>query len=62
MQGQVLPLFQIQPGDLVFYFGGTHMGRYVGGGQLIHAPRTGDVIRYGSLYLGSSELVAPPTA
>ncbi len=60
-QGRTVPLSQIRPGDLVFYFGGTHMGLYVGDGQVIHAPRTGDVVRYGSLYMGPPELVVRPT-
>lgn len=60
-QGQVVPLSQIQPGDLVFYWGGGHMALYVGGGQVIHAPQTGDVVRYGSLYMGPPELVVRPT-
>ena len=60
-QGQVVPLSQIQPGDLVFYWGGGHMALYVGGGQVIHAPQTGDVVRYGSLYMGPPELVVRPS-
>ncbi|MEO3783331.1 NlpC/P60 family protein [Actinocorallia sp. B10E7] len=31
----------LQPGDLVFFSGLGHMGMYVGGGKMIHAPRTG---------------------
>lgn len=31
----------LQPGDLVFFSGLGHVGMYVGGGQMIHAPRTG---------------------
>ena len=39
---------QLQPGDLVFFGKGgdpTHMGMYVGNGAMIHAPRTGDVVK-----------------
>ena len=48
--GQPVPRGSLQPGDLVF-FGSPihHVGIYVGGGQYIHAPRTGDVVRYASL-------------
>lgn len=49
--GQTIPLEQLQPGDLLF-FGGSeihHVGMYVGEGQYIHAPRTGDVIKISSL-------------
>ena len=35
----------LQPGDLVFFSGLGHMGMYIGGGQFIHAPHTGDVVR-----------------
>jgi cell wall-associated NlpC family hydrolase len=31
----------LQPGDLVFFSGLSHVGMYVGGGKMIHAPRTG---------------------
>lgn len=39
----------LQPGDLVFPHTG-HVGIYVGGGQMIHAPSTGDVIKVSSVY------------
>ncbi len=41
---------QLQPGDLVFFDGLGHMGMYIGGGQFIHAPHTGDVVKISSLY------------
>ncbi|NBO34265.1 MAG: NlpC/P60 family protein, partial [Actinobacteria bacterium] len=41
-----VPLSQVQPGDLLFsqstFF---HVGIYIGNGQMIHAPRTGDVVK-----------------
>jgi peptidoglycan DL-endopeptidase CwlO len=41
-----VPLDQIQPGDLVFLRVDLgHMGMYIGGGEFIHAPHTGDVVR-----------------
>ncbi len=40
---------QLQPGDLVFFNGLGHMGMYIGGGQFIHSPRTGDVVKISSL-------------
>lgn len=37
-----VPLDSLQPGDLVFYYGDLHhVGIYIGGGQVIHAPYTG---------------------
>ena len=40
---------QLQPGDLVFFRNLSHMGMYVGGGNFIQAPRTGDVVKISSL-------------
>jgi cell wall-associated NlpC family hydrolase len=40
---------ELQPGDLVFFDGLGHMGMYIGGGQFIHAPHTGDVVKISSL-------------
>jgi len=40
---------QLQPGDLVFFYGLGHVGIYVGGGNFIHAPHTGDVVKISSL-------------
>ena len=39
----------LQPGDLVFFNGLGHVGIYIGGGQMIHAPHTGDVVKISSL-------------
>jgi cell wall-associated NlpC family hydrolase len=39
----------LQPGDLVFFNGDSHMGMYIGGGQFVHAPHTGDVVKVSSL-------------
>jgi cell wall-associated NlpC family hydrolase len=39
----------LQPGDLVFFNGASHVGIYIGGGQFIHAPHTGDVVKVSSL-------------
>ena len=38
-----------RPGDLVFFNGLGHAGIYIGGGQFIHAPHTGDVVKISSL-------------
>jgi cell wall-associated NlpC family hydrolase len=40
---------QLEPGDLVFFDGLGHVGIYIGGGQFIHAPHTGDVVKISSL-------------
>ena len=40
---------ELAPGDLVFANGLGHMGMYIGGGNYIHAPHTGDVVRIASM-------------
>jgi len=40
---------QLQAGDLVFFNGLGHVGIYIGGGQFIHAPHTGDVVKISSI-------------
>ncbi|MFD6419655.1 NlpC/P60 family protein [Streptomyces sp. NPDC060194] len=41
---------QLQVGDLVIFYGDLHhVGFYAGNGQILHAPRTGAVVRYESI-------------
>ena len=50
--GTAVSRSQLQPGDLVFFKSGgsiSHVGIYVGGGQMIHAPRTGKTVSYTSI-------------
>jgi len=47
--GTPVSISELQPGDLVFFTGASHMGIYIGGGQFIHAPHTGDVVKISSL-------------
>ena len=49
--GQSVSKGNLQPGDLVFFGKNKvhHVGMYVGGGQFIHAPQTGDVVKISSL-------------
>lgn len=36
----------LRPGDLIFYYSDRHhMGMYVGGGYIVHAPNSSDVVR-----------------
>ncbi|MCT9931322.1 NlpC/P60 family protein [Planotetraspora sp. A-T 1434] len=48
-QGRRVSLHGIRPGDLLFFGGGSgapaHVGLYAKGGMMIHAPKTGDVVR-----------------
>ena len=43
--GSPVDLADLQPGDLVFFNGDSHVGIYIGGGNMVHAPHTGDVVR-----------------
>lgn len=47
--GTPVPRDQLAPGDLVFFDGLGHVGIYIGGGQFVHAPHTGDVVKISSL-------------
>ena len=44
--GAVIPISQAQPGDILWKSG--HVGIYIGNGQYIHAPQTGDVVKIAS--------------
>ncbi len=52
---QRISMSQLQPGDLVFNGSPVHhVGIYVGGGQMIHAPHTGTVVQISPIgYAGS---------
>lgn len=41
---------EMQPGDLVFMRNNEHVGIYIGNGQMIHAPRTGDVVKVSNVF------------
>ncbi|HEV7719933.1 MAG TPA: NlpC/P60 family protein [Iamia sp.] len=46
---------QLQPGDLVFYNSPvSHVGLYIGGGQMIHAPHTGSTVQIQSIHYWSA--------
>jgi peptidoglycan DL-endopeptidase CwlO len=41
----------LQPGDLVFFGSPVHhAGMYIGDGQMVHAPRRGDVVKVSTIY------------
>lgn len=53
---------QLRPGDLVFFYSDHHhVGIYLGGGQMVHAPHTGDVVKVSSIegrdYAGAVRVV-----
>ncbi|MEV5980068.1 NlpC/P60 family protein [Streptomyces sp. NPDC052114] len=44
--GQRVPRSELRPGDLVFFYSGiSHVGLYVGNGQMIHAPNPSAPVR-----------------
>jgi peptidoglycan DL-endopeptidase CwlO len=60
--GTPVPRDQLQPGDLVFFDGLSHVGIYIGNGQMVHAPQTGDVVKisplsdFGNRYVGARRI------
>jgi peptidoglycan DL-endopeptidase CwlO len=53
-EGRSVSRDELQPGDLVFYYPGSlhHVAIYVGGGYVVHAPHTGDVVRMATINRG----------
>ena len=53
LRGDARAASELQPGDLVFFEpssrGPQHEGMYIGDGQFIQAPHTGDVVKISSL-------------
>jgi cell wall-associated NlpC family hydrolase len=48
--GQAVSRADLQPGDLVFFYSPvSHVGIYIGNGQMVHAPTTGDVVKVANL-------------
>lgn len=47
--GTPVPLDALEPGDIVSFHGSGHSGIYIGGGQYVHAPQTGDVVKVSNL-------------
>ena len=56
-----VPTDQAQPGDLLFFHSPiSHVSMYLGGGQQIHAPATGQVVKVGPVNWGKVVGVARP--
>ena len=48
--GQAVSRAALQPGDLVFFYSPvSHVGIYIGNGQMVHAPTSGDVVKVASI-------------
>jgi cell wall-associated NlpC family hydrolase len=53
--GQAVSRDELQPGDLVFFYSPvSHVGIYIGNGQMVHAPTSGDVVKVAPLMSGFS--------
>ena len=57
--GKSIPFSQKKPGDLLF-FGRpvSHVGIYLGGGRMVHAPRSGSRVKVADTSMGRKPLVA----
>ena len=53
-EGRPVGKSDLQPVDLVFYYPGSlhHVALYIGGGQVVHAPHTGDQVRMATIDRG----------
>lgn len=49
--GRRVPLAAVRSGDLVFFRDASHVGMYIGGGRIVHAPKPGTRIRTADLHL-----------
>lgn len=48
--GRAVSRAELQPGDLIaFYSPVSHIGMYIGNGQMVHAPTSGDVVKVSSI-------------
>jgi cell wall-associated NlpC family hydrolase len=52
--GQRTDLSKLQPGDFIGFGDGGHIALYLGGGQILEAPRTGLDVRVRSLGQGEN--------
>lgn len=56
-----VPAAAAQPGDLIFYYSPiSHVGIYLGGGQLVHAPNSGSTVKVASVSWGKVTAVGRP--
>jgi peptidoglycan DL-endopeptidase CwlO len=56
-----VPQSAVQPGDLIFYYSPiSHVGIYIGGGQMVHATRPGDVVKVAAVNWGKVVTIGRP--
>lgn len=62
--GRSVSRSELRPGDLVFFYSPvSHVGIYIGGNQMVHAPTSGDVVKVASIdvmggYAGARRIAA----
>ncbi len=56
-----VPAASAQPGDLIYYYSPiSHVGIYIGGGQLVHAPNSGTVVKVSNVSWDKVAIVTRP--
>ncbi len=56
-----VPPASAQPGDLIYYYSPiSHVGIYIGGGQLVHAPNSGTVVKVSNVSWDKVAIVTRP--
>jgi cell wall-associated NlpC family hydrolase len=56
-----VPIEEAQPGDLIFYYSPiSHVGIYLGGGQLVHAPNSGTTVTTAAVNWSKVAIVGRP--
>lgn len=56
-----VPIGAAQPGDLLFYYSPiSHVGIYLGSGQIVHAPNTGSSVKINTVSWGKVTVVGRP--
>ena len=64
--GKAVSRKHLKPGDVLVFSGFGHVGLYLGGGRMVHAPQTGELVqvvrlrgsRYGERFVAARRFVA----
>lgn len=59
-KGRTITYEEMQPGDIILYINSSgvhHVAIYIGNGKMVHAPRTGDVVKIGEARWNSETMV-----
>lgn len=61
-KGQKITMATVQPGDLLQPASGEHVVMWLGGGMILHAPQSGDVVKVAPLYFTPASVLHFPPA